>query len=468
MKKQDIFSYSMAFIMALFMFAGYAVADDNPSNILKKADRYFHDEEYEKALTEYLKYDEINPGDAKVNYRIGVSYLSGPQKQMALPYFKKVESMNKMQKGYDLELLLARSYHLNHKFDSAAMYYTKFKETVKHEDKKNKTLIAALDKNIEACKYGQKLAANPLRVMIEFLDKENINTKYNDYSPVLTADEQVMFFTSRRPSNKGDMDEDINSYYEDIYMSKKDKEGKWMKAERLPSPINTDAHDATAAISADGSELIFYRSDRDATGDLYSVKYEEGNWGEPKKLSNAINSIAWEPSVCLSPDGKYLYFTSDREGGYGGLDVYRALKMKDGTWGLVSNLGPTINTQFDEDGPYILADNETLLFSSRGHKGIGGYDVFQSKYDFKSGKWQEPRNIGFPLNTADDDVYFVWSANGQRTYYSSAKPDVDYSGETDLVMVDFGKAFIDMTVYSSEIFNRRRYCGRHTGTSQSI
>jgi Tol biopolymer transport system component len=166
------------------------------------------------------------------------------------------------------------------------------------------------------------------------------------------------------------------------------------------------------------------------SGDLFISELVDGKWSKAVRLPNTINSSGWEPSACLSQDENTMYFTSNREGGVGGTDIYVVKRLADGTWTLPQNLGPQINTAGDEDSPSIQSDGKTLYFSSSGHKSMGGYDIFVSRYDDEKKQWSQPENVGYPINTAHDDLYFSWSEDGKRVYFSSYRPEG--MGEKDL------------------------------------
>jgi hypothetical protein len=201
---------------------------------------------------------------------------------------------------------------------------------------------------------------------------------------------------------------------------------------RLPAPVNTQGHDASVGLTADASQLFIFRSNETLpTGALYHTEIQENNsWSEPVMLDEAINSAEYvEPSACISPDGNTIYFSSNREGGLGGKDIYRLVKLPNGKWSQALNLGPGINTAHDEDSPFIHPDGKTMYFSSTGHKGMGGYDIYSSISD-SNGRWSAAVNMGYPLNTPDDDIHFVITEDSKTAYYSSARPGG--VGEADL------------------------------------
>ncbi len=230
----------------------------------------------------------------------------------------------------------------------------------------------------------------------------------------------MLIFTSRREGSTGigNVDRDL-MFFEDIYISYF-RDGKWQPAQNMGIKINTEFHDASIGLSADGKELYLYKDENG--GDIYvSRMNEDSTWTTPEPLSENINSRFSENSVCISPDGNTLFFTSDRPGGKGGIDIYYSEKDKKGRWGKPVNMGAPVNTSSDDDGPFIDYDSKTLYFSSRAHAGMGGFDIFVSEFDSTSKKWSEPVNIGYPINTPDDDIYFVKSGDSKYGYYASVK-----------------------------------------------
>ncbi len=176
-------------------------------------------------------------------------------------------------------------------------------------------------------------------------------------------------------------------------------------------------------------KMIVYRTNKELTGgDLYFSVFENTNWSNLEKLPEAINSKYAESSASLSEDGNILYFSSDRDGGYGGKDIYRSIRFGNGDWSLPLNLGPTINSKFDDDAPFISADGKSLYFSSKGHKTIGGFDIFKLSLKEDGNSWSLPQNLGYPVNTVKDDIYFVTTEDENKGYYSSSR-DGGYGGQ---------------------------------------
>lgn len=379
---------------------------------IKKGDEIFEQGEayYRDALPYYLKAQAFNPNNAKLNFKIGLAYLHSFEKKKAYDYILKAFALDP-QVDEKIRYYTGRVYHLNSEWDKAIQEYSIYLNSIK-----DKNEIKDVNKKIEECKNGKILSQNPVRVWVDNLGPE-VNTSFNEYSPVITTDESVLMFTSRRPGGVGNkMDENKNEYFEDVWVSYKSGK-KWTTAVNLGPPVNTENHDAAVCLSPDGQKLITYQGGVNG-GDLF-ISYLVGKvWSKPENLGKAINSKYHESSASFSYDGKILYFVSDREGGFGGHDIYYSEINEKGKFEKAVNIGPVINTEYDEEAVYMMPDGKTMYFASKGHNSIGGYDVF--KTTFENGQWTKPVNLGIPINTPDDDAFFALAGSGRRAYYSSA------------------------------------------------
>jgi len=394
------------------------------------ASDYFRKGQYHIALPIYLELDSLYK-DSKYDYPVGVCYINDFDNTAALPYFLKC-----FQKSEEFPARLyfytAKAYHLSHQLDEAIKYYTEYKTKLK--PKKDAALIKKIDREIEMCNNGKELMAYPLKIEIKNMGGI-INSPYPDYAPVLSADQQTLIFTSNRPNTTGgQIDESDGLYYEDIYISNRDTSNNWSVPAKISDNINSNGHDASIALTADGQKLIFYRYLKEnpifaSSGDLYISELHGNQWENPLKFPEQINTAGWEPSACFSEDERTLYFSSDREGGYGGTDIWRVKKLPNGAWALPQNMGPAINSPYDEDSPFMHPDGKTLYFSSMGHKCMGGYDVFSSEYSDSLKKWSNARNIGYPISTAHDDIHFTWSADANTAFFSSYRAHDGYGGK---------------------------------------
>jgi len=386
---------------------------------------------YKNALPFYEKAQKFNPNNAELNYKLGKCYLESLNKSNALVYLERAFQLNPNLDS-EMQYHLGMAYHLTMNWEKAIACYSKYQEMMNSGS--DPKVITDLGNKINQCNNGKELVLKPLNVRIDNLGK-NINTEYNEYGAVISADASVLVFTARQPnSTGGKIDPGLNENFEDIYISYKQPEGEWSKAVNLPKTVNTFDHDAVSAISADAQRMIIY-SGLTKAGGLYESVLTGNNWSKPKNLGPNIDSKYHEPSGCYSPDGNLLYFVSNRPGGFGEHDIYMSKKDKKGRWGAAQNLGNAVNTSFDEVGVFMHPDGKSLYFSSKGHKSIGGYDIFRTVYNDQNGTWSQPENIGYPINTVDDDMFYVVSANALQGYYTSISSEG--LGRRDLYMITF-------------------------------
>lgn len=388
--------------------------------------RHYRDLNFHEALPLYLKLDSLDPNNPKYIFPIGVSYLYFNKVDLAIPYLEACKGKKEI-KSASLDYYLGKAYHLNGQFEKAIESYTEYKSFFGHKNtKQHKKLYEDIDKEIEYCKNGIVLYASPLKVLISNLGP-SINSKYPEYGPVVSGDEREIIVTSNRPDTKGGQ-RDFHTdghYFEDLYISTSDGKN-WEPLSRMSDSINTTDHDASVALSADGKNLILYRYTNDVlengSGDLYMSSFKDLKWGGAQKLSFS-NEKYWEPSATISNDGKTIIFSSNRDGSLGGTDLYSVVQNDKGVWSIPVSLGKSVNTNRDEDSPFLMPDGKTLYFSSKGHNSMGGYDIFITRLSPETLTWSKPENIGYPLNTPYDDLHFSWSADGKKMYFSSIRPE---------------------------------------------
>lgn len=406
----------------------------------------------ERAVKNFLDLWNIDSTNCFINYKVGRSYLLiNGQKAKAVPYLEKAVSNanSKSKDNYkesvaplDAYYYLGRAYHLNSEFDKAIGAYRKYMEVDKTIDKLKEEDVEWM---IQTCLNGKLLKESPIIATTENLG-ETINSIYDEYSAVVDATESMLIFTSRRPTCTGGQLDADDKYFEDIFVSQKEDDGTWGKPVGIGSRINTEGHDASIGLSADGQELYIYRDDF-GDGNIYVCHMDNGSWSEPMLLDKNINSPFRETHATVSADGQTLYFTSDRSG-KGGMDIFRSRRLPNGDWAEAENLGDVINTKYDEEAPFIHPDGKTLFFSSKGHNSMGGYDIFFSMEE--NGKWSTPMNIGSPMNTPDDEYFFVMSPDGKRAYYSSSNGQGYGGKDIYLIHLDTDRE-IPLTVYKGAL-----------------
>lgn len=371
----------------------------------------------------YVMAANLDPENLKANFQAGYMHINTIQKDRAVKFFLRVYELDPNYR-FDLEYWIGLSYQHGLEFDKAIDFFSRYKDKMdkrpnyQGRDRINPTLV---DRAIYECENGKEFVSRPGNFSIVNMGGQ-INSEWDDYAAVFNESEDEVVFTSRR--RDGNLNQDVyddNKPYEDIFISLK-KNGEWSYAENIGTTVNTPFHDSNLALSADGNTLFIYTDD--GGGDiLYTDRQSNGSWSTPQPLPGIINSSYEEKSISISKDEKTLYFSSNRPGGYGGLDIYRATKDSNGEWTIVKNLGPNINTEFDDDGPFIDYDGKTLYFSTKGRNGMGGFDIFKSIFDDATNDWGEPENLGYPINTPDNDIYFVTTEGGNRWYYSSVRED---------------------------------------------
>jgi outer membrane protein OmpA-like peptidoglycan-associated protein len=378
------------------------------------------------ALDLLMKAYTFNPDNAWLNYRIGHIYLETAEHDHAIPFLEKAAELN--VPTVDVHFLLGRAYHLNYRFADAINQYNYYRQSLNPQELAERR--NQIDRHIAECRNARELVANPVRVFVDN-PGSGLNTPYDDYSPQLSPDGQTMYFTSRRPlGNRPRTDRSDHKYFENIFEAQK-MGGTWQVTGPAAGRINSRSHDATAGIAADGSILVVYRGNRG--GDLYESVLKDGKWGRPKRLSRGINTRNQETSAAISSDGNTMYFVSDRSGGYGGKDIWVTQRDRRGRWSEPVNLGPTVNTEYDEESVFLAPDDVTLYFSSKGHNSMGGFDIFRTTY--RNGRWSEPENLGYPINSPGDDLFFVLAPDGETAYLSSMRPDGH--GGSDIYMITF-------------------------------
>lgn len=302
-----------------------------------------------------------------------------------------------------------------------AANHAKSKENLAIFIEKNKNETQLLD---EAKKMQQKsqtylnLLNNP--VPFNPVKVKDICTGADELLPLITPDGSYIFYT-RRNMKGGEMQEEL-TLSKRITPSDSSLE-LFSKGNPMTSPFNDGRNMGGATITIDNQNFFITICEYQREGytsmkncDIYLTQYLNNNWTPLKKLDNPVNTAVFEGQPSITADGKILYFSSNREGGYGGYDIYRALKDNNGNWTIVHNLGPTINTKGDEKTPFIHSDGQTLYFSSNGYTGMGGFDIYYTT--LLQNKWTDPKNIGYPINTTNDELGFIVGTNGRNFYFS--------------------------------------------------
>jgi len=424
--------------------------DSNAQSILSKggdqikfkmAQQDFYGGNYVAAVNEFKEILVNKPKDANIIFHIGECYYMMEDMPSAKDQFIKAIHADSKEAG-EAHLYLGRMLLTEGKLDSAGTELDTYKGLAGSDSKIKDSDVMHY---INMVKTAKELMAKPIDVKIIPLG-ENINSAYDDKRPSVTADGKMMIFTSRRPEGKGTSDVlGDNKPFDHIFMSTwNDSNKTWNPAEIMPGAINGPGHSACSSITADGKQIFIYRNnDEDAKGgEIFVSKVgTSGKWGNPKIMERPINTSYFEDGAVLTADGNTIFFISERgqdvkakggQRGYGNGDIWMAKRKSKTEWDNPVNLGPDINTQYDEGGICITPDGKTLFFCSEGHNSMGGYDIF--KTTFVNGKWTIPVNLGYPINSVNNETSICLSVDGNTGYISSNRPGG--MGERDIYKVD--------------------------------
>ncbi len=397
---------------------------------LNSAQRKLDNNNVRGALTEFREVLSIDSLSYMALKSTSECYYRLKKYKIALDYYKKAMATQSFvsPEGY---LFYAKCHHRLAELDKAIEYYQKYLKDIAPLSPE----YAETRRFIQECKYAKSMMAKPVPVNITNLGKE-INSRYEEYAPSVTADGNKLYFTSRRSSTTGGKVDEKGDYkfYEDIFFSQKDANGRWMEAEKVEGKVNTESHDGILSITPDGSGMYVYKNDGKVAGDIFfSLKdMNTGEFGEAVSLTSPINTKnRFESSTSITEDGRFLYFVSERDKGLGRGDIYVSEKVN-GNWSEPKNMGNVINTSGDEKFVFIHPNGQIIFFASNGHLSLGGYDIFKS--EFVNGSWTPPMNLGYPINTVNEESTLSITRDN-KTMFLSAEFD-NSLGERDIYSVD--------------------------------
>lgn len=405
-----------------------SISQNKINKQLADAALYFESQDYYNALKEYSIILKAHRKNETANLNALICKLKmNYQLDSLMEYTGHIKNSKLPESKYYLGIVN----HRLKKFDTAIEYLNKYKSI---SEKKRTVNDEEVNRMIEICNNAKNEISHPHRSVINNMGPD-INSLFPDYVPVIKSDESVMYFTSQRAGSSNNMKNIYGNYNEDVYVSYNEN-GTWSSPQNVGAPINTDKHDACVALNPEGDRMIVYRASPDfLTGDLYVTKLtSDGIWGSLQKYGTEINSQFIETSAWFGNDTSEIYFSSNRPGGYGGKDIYRIKKLPNNKWGLPYNLGQEVNTKYDEDDSYMHYDGVTLFFSSKGHNTIGEYDIFKTLLNPEINKFSKAESLGYPINTVNNDRFFVLSGDGKHGYYSSVKEDS--KGSSDIYLID--------------------------------
>jgi tetratricopeptide (TPR) repeat protein len=403
-------------ILALLVLPGLSQTSKKNDDTKFDADYFLMRQEYSKALDLYLDVQKTEPDNADIKYRIGYCYLnSEDEKDKAVRYLE--EAVQKVSVRYNINsfketsapieayFLLGSAYRVNNRLDDAIAAYQKYKEYLNPKDEYN---LNAADQYIKSCELAREMLQTPRNVLFTNLGRV-INNSQPNFNAVTSGNGKVMAFTS--PGRQG---------YEIYFSTLTDT--VWSTPKNISSTLGAGKYMKTCSLSNDGTTLLLVMEDP-LNSDLFISHFKKGRWSKAEALKKPINGKLNETHASLSADNKTMYFTSNRKGGLGDLDIYRSMLEGD-NWGKPQNLGPAINTPYNEETPFVSGDGQILYFSSEGHSGMGGYDVF--RYDFSHPE-AGAVNLGYPINTTDNNLFYMPVGDGSSAYYSFRGPD-SYGG----------------------------------------
>lgn len=429
--RMKIFRYHLQLAVIFFLIPAILTAQSKTERrkIFTRAESYFLYEEYDLANQLYLLLE--TPDNFNLKYKIGTCYLNiTDEEEKAIPYLEaavknsaflaKTTSLRETKAPLDAWFFLAKAYMKNNELEKAITTFENFKRLATGPDVKGEMKnLAFVDQQIQACRNAADYNSNPVPLTMITLGSKLNQGSVNE-NPAVSYDGNTLVYTERRGI--------VNV----IFFTRKIG-GEWQEPVDITADLNAGDDCSSCSLNHDGTQLFLYKNDS-FVGNIYFSDFVNGRWTPIKKLNSFINTRFFESHASVAPDGNRLYFTSNRPGGIGGLDIYVSVKDNSGDWGPPVNLGATINTRYNEDTPFITRNDSLLYFSSEGHHSMGGYDNFSSV--LKEQSFGIPVNMGSPVNTSGDDRFFHPYDNGRKGYYSIR---TDYK-KRDIFLVDFSIA----------------------------
>lgn len=428
--------------LLLFLVINSDCAAQNPKDKLSPKE-YFNVFDYNRALEGYLAIWHDHQSDVEINTNIAICYLSvNDDRSKALPYLHYIQKKDPANE--EITFMLGQAYLYGYKFDEALKYFNAFRS------KTNPKNYEMADLFISYCSNAKEIIQHPLNITFENLGKA-VNSKYPDYYPYVMQSEGVLYFTSRREGNTGNMTSAQGFFTSDIYYSNVTN-GQFTKAKSMGTFINTAEDEECVYITPDGKNMIIYQDNikLNVSGDLFLSSAGKGKtFPKPVPFTEPVNTLDLELEGCISSDLNTLIISSDRKGGLGETDLYMLKKLPNGEWATPVNLGTNINTKYREAFPVYDEKNLTLYFASEGLKSMGGFDIFKSVYDSTAKSFGPAVNIGYPINTPMDDMEFTFAGNKRDGYISAVRPE-GY-GDLDLYKVTFNEVEIRQTILKGNV-----------------
>ncbi|TPE40602.1 OmpA family protein [Pontibacter mangrovi] len=418
-----------AMLLVLVCLLAASASAQSTRKQMRTGNKFFKKENYRAALPYYDQVLAADPNNAKALYYAGISYLTF-DKEKAGDYLSRAYEL-KPNLDKEMEYWLGRADHINYRFDSAIEHFENYQKNISKRNVERKDEVAQL---IQYAKNAKNEVANPKDVFVKNLGG-HVNTAFSEHSPVISSDYNYLLYTSRSEDATGGKAAEDGEYFEDIFETSRIDEDNWEEPRVVPGALNSPGHDASIQLFDNDTKLLLYQSANN--GDIMvSERQPDGSWGAPKSISDKVNTRDFESDAYITPDGTTLFYSTSHFSENGDLDIYMVQRNNNGSWGNPKSLGRTINTNYDEDSPYLASDG-TLYFASRGHNSMGGYDIFSAKYDSVARRWARPVNLGSPINTPDDDTYYRLAPDGSYAYLSSYR--IGGYGEKDIYTINYIK-----------------------------
>ena len=409
----------------------------------RNAKEFFKRTNYLMAIDEYKNGLKLEPNNFDYNYKLGICYLrTNINKSAAARYIQKAYDLPKSHS--EISFYLGQAYQINLEFDKAKKYFDEYLL------KPGKNLVnAALAR--ANCDHAIKIMKNPINISFKNLGKK-INSEFPDYNPFVTKNEKTFLFTSRRETGKGNIEYD-GYYPSDIYEVRFN--GRNFSGSKNIGAVNTSLDEEIVGILDDGSKMFVYLDHNlgrkgDVYGDIYMSIKKGSSWQKRLLIEEGVNTSHMEISCSQSTDGNTLIFSSNRPGGKGGYDIYMTRKLPTGKWGNTQNV-ESLNTTGNEEYPSLAPDGQTLYFSSNGHYGMGGMDLYKVLWNPEENTWGEPENLGYPLNTPQDENTICFPADYKHAYISSSRKGG--FGDLDIYRITFNDVLLNPAVYKTSVID---------------
>ncbi len=382
--------------------------------------------DYADALPYYQGIYAAMPDNASIAFRLGLCYLNiEGSKNLAIEYLEKASqkltgkyregSLRQTEAPYEALFFLGDAYRINYMFEKAKDAYNRYRQTLLASDLPN---IMFIEQQIAACNNAPAIMATPVKFVAEEVD-DIINDANDNFFPVVSPDgKSIAYMTSMK-------------FYDAIMFSRVVR-NEWTPPVNITPELQSDG-DHYVSCLANGNTVMILSKDDNINSDIWSSRFDGTRWEPARKLKKEINTKYWEAHGFITEDGSTLIFASDRPGGFGGLDLYVSKLGSDGEWGMPVNMGPEVNTPFNEDRPFLTNGGKMLFFASQGHYNMGGYDIFRSEMQY-NGLWSTPQNLGYPLNSPDDNIFFCPAENGKAGYMSMTGRDGG-AGRSDIYLI---------------------------------